>query len=57
MGTGMNTETRLTKASRNGVTSDSSVCQGMSVSSAEETTLASNIKVIVGLTNIHTFLP
>src|SRR5216683_7197043 len=57
MGTGMITEIRLTRPSRNGVGSERSVCQGISVSIAAETRLANSMIVMVGLTNIHTFLP
>src|SRR6516162_2710422 len=57
MGTGMNTEMKLTRPRRNGVVFERSVCQGISVSSAADTRLANSIIVMVGFTNIHTFLP
>src|SRR3989442_1609463 len=56
MGTGMNTEIRLTSASFSGVGSDRSSCQGISVSIVAETKLATSMIVIVGLTSIQACL-
>jgi hypothetical protein len=55
MGTGMNTETKLTNASRRGVTSDSRPCHGISASRAAAARLASSMIVTVGLSSIHAF--
>src|SRR5436309_15303906 len=57
MGTGMNTETKLTRAARAGVTWASRVGQGRRVRIAADSTLATTMSVMVGFTSIQTCLP
>src|SRR5438876_7970061 len=57
IGTGMNTETRLTRAAREGVTWASRVGQGRRVRIAADRKLATSMSVMVGFTSIQTCLP